>query len=332
MEIEGKMDGVEARPVILGQSRDVEIGLADEEPVARILGQHGPHLAGDVEDARRVGAVDRDELLEGRIAGAEVGVGRVVAELGVLHHVPDDVDPEAVDAALQPEAHGVVDRRPHRRIAPVEIGLLLQEGVVVVLPGGRVEFPGAAAGLAHPVVGRAAARRRVAPDVPVAARIAARAARFLEPGMGARAVVGHEVQQQTQAAAMQRPDQPIQIRKRAEKRIDRLVVADVVAEIGHRRGKDGRDPDGADAEPDEMVDPSGDAVEVADPVAVAVLKGPGIDLVDDGILPPGASGAHVRWGLPKPSRRRPVWTSGQLMKRRHRRALRWFSIITTIGP
>jgi hypothetical protein len=41
--------------------------------------------------------------------------------------VPDDVDPESVDAAPEPETHHIVERCPHVRVAPVQIRLLAQE-------------------------------------------------------------------------------------------------------------------------------------------------------------------------------------------------------------
>ena len=64
---------------------------------------------------------------------AVVGVGRVVAQLGVLDQLAHRVDAEAVDAALEPEAQHVEHRLSHRRVAPVQVGLLAQVGVVVVL-------------------------------------------------------------------------------------------------------------------------------------------------------------------------------------------------------
>ena len=79
-------------------------------------------------------------------------------ESGVLDQVPDHVDAKAVDALAQPEPHHVVDRRAHRRIAPVQIRLLREEGVIVVLSRRCILFPGAAAEFRQPVVRRPAVR------------------------------------------------------------------------------------------------------------------------------------------------------------------------------
>ena len=79
---------------------------------------------------------------------------RIVAQLLVFDQMRDHVDAKAVDAAPQPEAHNVEHRLAHLWIAPVEIGLLGQKGVIVILAARRVEGPGAAAEMAQPIVGR----------------------------------------------------------------------------------------------------------------------------------------------------------------------------------
>ncbi len=121
-------------------------------------------------------------VLDVVLVAEPAGVGRVVAQLGVLHQHVRDVDAEAVGAAVEPEAQHVEQLGPHLRVAPVEVGLLLQVRVEVVLPGRRVELPDRSAGLARPVVGRPAVGRRVGPDVPVALGVLARGARGEEPG------------------------------------------------------------------------------------------------------------------------------------------------------
>src|SRR5215210_3595270 len=68
----------------------------------------------------------------------------IVLELSILHQMPDHVDTKAVDAHVHPESKHGVERRPNLWIAPVEVGLLLQEGVVIILAGRLIPFPGAA--------------------------------------------------------------------------------------------------------------------------------------------------------------------------------------------
>ena len=82
-----------------------------------------------------------------------VWVGKIVSELIVFHDVPNHVDAEAVDAAIEPEAEHIEHGVLHFGIAPIEIGLLFQKSVVIILARLLVEFPRAAAEVAEPVVG-----------------------------------------------------------------------------------------------------------------------------------------------------------------------------------
>jgi len=78
--------------------------------------------------------------------------------------------------------------------------------------------------------------------------------------------------------------------------IDIDIVGDVVAEILHRRGEEGRNPDGVGTETGNMRQPVGDALEIADAVAIGVLIGARVDLIDHGAAPPilvgRQSGSH----------------------------------------
>ena len=81
-------------------------------------------------------------------------------------------------------------------------------------------------------------------------------------------VVGHQVDDDLQPAGVGGGDQRVEVRERAEQRIDVAVVADVVAEVRHGRGIERREPDGVDAELGEVVQPRV-IPRVADAVAVA---------------------------------------------------------------
>src|SRR5262245_27015727 len=103
--------------------------------------------------------------------------------------------------------------------------------------------------------------------------------------MPVRGVVGDEVENSLEAATVRFADQTVEIGKRAEQRIDAAIIRNVVAEIGHRRRIDRRNPDRVDTKPDEVVQPLNDAVQVTNAVAIRILKRPGIDLIDDAALP-----------------------------------------------
>ena len=68
--------------------------------------------------------------------------------------------------------------------------------------------------------------------------------------------------------------------------IDPGVVGDVVAVVSKRRRKEGKEPEAGDAEVLEVVEARDEAGEVADAVAVGVLEGADVELVDDGVFVP----------------------------------------------
>ena len=89
-------------------------------------------------------------------------------------------------------------------------------------------------------------------------------------------------------------DEAVHVGEGAVLGVDGGVVGDVVAEVDLGRGVHGGDPDGVDAEGLEVVEALGDAVEVADAVAVRVLETAGVDFVDDGMVVPGVVGSGGR--------------------------------------
>ena len=207
----------------------------------------------------------------------------MVAQQRVLGDLGDRVQAQPVDAAVHPEAQHVVHRGHDLGVLPVEVGLLAHEAVQVVLARGLVEGPRGADGLEDrvPVVGR------VAPDVPVALGVVAAGARLDEPRMLVGAVVRDPVEDDLDGARVALLDQLVEVVEGAEDRVDVAVVGDVVAEVGHRRGEDRRQPDRLDVQRLQVVEVRGDPREIPHPVAVGVGERAWIDLVDGAPLPPG---------------------------------------------
>src|ERR1035441_1069089 len=106
-------------------------------------------------------------------AQTKIGIRRVVPKLRILDQMPEYIDAKAIDAFLKPEPHDIVDRLTHCRIAPVQIGLLGEEGVIIILLCAGVVTPGAAAKFRHPVVWGSPVSARLAPEIPVALLIIA---------------------------------------------------------------------------------------------------------------------------------------------------------------
>ena len=151
--------------------------------------------------------------------------------------------------------------------------------------GRLVPRPGGPAERRDPVVRRPVAPA-VAPHVPVPFRRVSRRPRLEEPPVLRARVVRHPVEQHAEPASMGLGEQPIEHAEIAEDRVDRLVIAHVVPEVGHRRAVDRREPDRVDPEAGDVIELRADAGEVSDPVAVGVRERARVDLVDDGRPPP----------------------------------------------
>lgn len=100
-------------------------------------------------------------------------------------------------------------------------------------------------------------------------------------------VVHHHVHDDANVVLFCLSDEVVEVGEGPVLRVDVFVVGDVVAEIDLGRWVDGGEPDGIDTERLQIVEPLDDAVEVADAVAVGILKASWIDLIDDGVFPPG---------------------------------------------
>jgi hypothetical protein len=176
-----------------------------------------------------------------------------------------------------------------RRVGPVEVRLLRREQVQVPL---AVRHPGPrrAAERADPVVRRVLALRAdaVAEDVAVALR-AARLGRHrgLEPGVLVAGVVGHDVDGDLDVALVRLGQQHVEVAEGAEHRVDVARVGDVVAVVGHRGAVEGRQPQRVDAQQLQVTEPGVDAFQVSDAVTVRIGERAYVDLVEDGVLPPG---------------------------------------------
>jgi hypothetical protein len=87
-------------------------------------------------------------LMQSRTTGIMFGAGKNRA-IGVwvcliFANEIDHIESEPVDAAIQPEAHDVVDSCADLRIFPVEVGLFLAEEVEVIFISNLIVFPRAA--------------------------------------------------------------------------------------------------------------------------------------------------------------------------------------------
>jgi hypothetical protein len=238
-----------------GPWRDDHLPVEDEVPVGR---QHRRSVGTRVEQLThrepiRVLVDDGPETLQ---KGREVGLvaivemdlpgpcrraldDRIREELRMLQEHVEDVQPKAVHPALQPAPNHPVLRRLHLGIAPVQVGLLREERVEVELLASRFPLPRRAAEERDPIVRRDPISELVdpggvTPQIPVGVGSDARLAAGLEPAVLVARVVHHEVEDDPDSAAVGFVDEPIEVRLRAEERVDPLVIADVVADVKAR--------------------------------------------------------------------------------------------------
>ena len=276
-----------------------EVGHAVLGPLVGLGQQHAARVAGV-----HVGP----QLLE-----EAVGLGQVLAVGALaLEQVRHGVEAHPVDAQVEPLVDRAQHGRPHLLVVEVQVGLVGEEAVPVVGAGHRV--PGPVRGLvvleddprlAVAVVG-------VAPHVevpPAAAGLGP--AGPLEPRVLVAGVVQHQLGDDPQAPAMGLAQEGLEVAQRAVGRVDVVVGGDVVAVVAQRRRVEGQQPHGGDAELLEVVEPGGEAGEVAHPVAVAVAEGAHVQLVDDRVLVPEGIAAGDRSGRRARSRLlRPGGTRG----------------------
>jgi hypothetical protein len=107
-------------------------------------------------------------------------------------------------------------------------------------------------------------------------------------------VVDDQVHHQLHPVLVHGPKQRVEVRQRAERRVDVLVVADVIASVVLRRGIDRRQPDHVHAERGQGVQPAGDPRKITDPVSITVREAARPDLIDHRRLPPRLRRAGVR--------------------------------------
>jgi hypothetical protein len=93
-------------------------------------------------------------------------------------------------------------------------------------------------------------------------------------------VVRDVAEDQLQPPAVRLVRERVEVGERAEQPVAVAVVGHVVAEVGHRRAVERREPDRLDAEPLQVRQAGADAGEVADPSPSESWNERGVDLVD----------------------------------------------------
>src|ERR1035437_9704775 len=104
-----------------------------------------------------------------------------------------------------------------------------------------------------------------------------------------RTVVDHKIHDDADIALMRLARQGIEVRQSAIHRIDILVIGYIVAKVELRRRIAGGDADSVHSQGMQVVELGRDSAQVAEAIVVAVRKAARINLIEDGVLPPGLS-------------------------------------------
>ncbi len=248
------------------------------------LGVLRPHVGlGQQHAAGRVG-VD----LGADAADDVVRLGQVlVAGAVALDQVRHRVEPQPVDAEIEPEPHRRQHLLHHRRVVEVEVGLVAVEAVPVIGLGLVVPGPVRLLGVAEDDARAGILGVGVGPDVEVAlGRARRRPPCALEPAVLVGGVVDHQLGDDAQSARVRRHHELAEVGQRAVVGMHAAIVGDVIAVVAARARIEGQHPDRGDAEIDDVVELLQQAREIADAVVVAVKERLDVDLVDHRVLVP----------------------------------------------
>ena len=216
-----------------------------------------------------------------------VGLGQVLP-VGArpLVEVGHRVEPEAVQAHVEPEGQRLEDRVVDLGVVEVEVRLVGEEAVPEVLLTDRVPRPVRGLRVHEDDPGLLVELVAVGPDVEVAVRTLGVGARGLEPRVGVAGVVHDEVDDDLDATLVRLLEEEAEVLDGPDLGEHAGVVGDVVAAVAQRAREERRDPQAVDTEPLEVVELLHQSPEVAGAVGVGVAKGTDEDLVEDRGLEP----------------------------------------------
>ena len=217
------------RHVHAGHQREMEGHVAFIALAEIFLGVLRPLVSLGEQHAARKRCVDfganalQDDMRLGKVL--------VVRSLA-LDQVGHGVEPQPIDAHLEPELHHGEDRLEHRRIVEIEVRLVRIEPVPIESLRNRIPRPVGMLGVDENDTGILVSTVSVRPDIEVTSRRAGRGtARLLEPWMLVRRVVDHELGDDPDAPPVGAFDEALEVVQRSIIGMDRPVVADVVAVV-----------------------------------------------------------------------------------------------------
>src|SRR5579864_528613 len=230
----------------------------------------------------------RANLLDDGMSLGQVFVARALA----LAKIGDRVETETVDTEVEPKPHRI-QHRPHDvGTIEIEIGLMREEAMPIegrcfLIPG-PIRFLGIGENDPRAFVFLVG----VAPDIEIARdRIGPCLACALKPRVLIRGVIDDELDDDAHMAPMRLAHELTEIAQGSVGLMDIAVVGNIIAIVAQRRGKERQQPNGGDAEILDVVEFLDQTRNVADAIAIGVVKSLEMQLVNDCILVP------IEWPL-----------------------------------
>ena len=217
-----------------------------------------------------------------------VGLGQVLVIRAFRNaEVRDRIQAQSVHAHVEPEAHDIDDRVDDLRIVVIQIGLMREEPMPVVAPRDRVPCPVRGFGIREDDARPGEFLVGVAPDIELVLRRSRRGSPCrLKPGVLIGGVIDHQLRDHAQAAQMGLLHEPAEVIERAVVRMHVPVIGNVVAIIALRRWVERQQPDGVDAQFLNVIEFLDQPREIADAIAVGIVEGLDVHLIDDRVLVP----------------------------------------------
>ena len=275
--------------------REMERHVAFVALAEILLGVLRPLVGFREKHAAGIGAVDLGaDLLQNLVRLRQVLVVGALA----LDEVGHRIEPQAVDAHVEPEVHDSQHGLEHCRVVEVEIGLVGIEAVPEIGLGFGVPRPVGAQRIDEDDARAGIFLVAVGPDVEIAlGRARRRHAGALEPGVLVGGMVDHQLGDDADAEPVGFLDQLLHVVEGAVLGMHRGVFGDVVAVILARRGIERQQPDRVDAQLGDIGQPGDQAGKIPDAVVVRIEERLHVELVDDRVLVPLRVGGDRQDGL-----------------------------------
>jgi hypothetical protein len=244
------------------------------------------------------GEIEGGEVCLGEQAGIGVPFGDPAANrfedrmgirgpsLQIFAEERGSIEAKAIDAEVEPVADDAADFFLDIGVLLIQVGFEAVEVVEVPLLANRDVLPDGLLEAGEDRFERGHVVEVISPDVVIAIGGILVLEGGAEPGVLIRGVVDREIHKDADIALLCLTGEATEVIEGSEPGVDTEVVGDIVAVVLAGRRIERKQPDGVDAEIDQVVHGVDDALEVTDPVAVAIAEGGDIDDVENCLVEP----------------------------------------------